>query len=98
MEKGTLALPLGHPTMRRLRPHRRLHLKQLLQRLASARTGFTLVEAIIVIGIMLVLASIAIPTYQDYVQNARDAKTSFSNKATANNAHYSSLLSAATAP
>ncbi len=84
-----------------LRPHQRLDtkaLKQLLYQAQKTDLGFTLIEVIIVVGILLILAAIGIPAYTGYMEAAKSAKTEYSSKAAGNASAANSALSAATAP
>jgi general secretion pathway protein G len=46
---------------------------RLQRRLANASDGFTLIELIVVISLVVVLSSIAFATYRDSVQRGREA-------------------------
>lgn len=67
------------------------------------RRGFTLIEALIVLAVIALLASIALPSYQDVVRKSRrvDAMTALwsvhlaQERWRANRSAYASLLSAA---
>jgi type IV pilus assembly protein PilE len=59
--------------------------------LRKKRGGFTLIEALIVVGILAILAAIALPTYQSYVRRSRRtvAKTTLLDVARREEAFYS---------
>lgn len=40
--------------------------------ISRTQTGFTLIEVMIVIGIIGILAAITIPAYREYIKNAQD--------------------------
>lgn len=49
--------------------HQRAHLHH------SARAGFTLIEILIVISVLGILATVAIPKYADMVRKSKEART-----------------------
>jgi len=53
-----------------------MNLKLLTSRNSNRKTAFTLIEMLIVIGIILVLVAIVVPNYVNYLQRARYARTS----------------------
>lgn len=57
--------------------------------------GFTLVEAILTIGILLILASISIPVYNDYIGDFRQINSRFSSQAATATAQADQALSSA---
>ena len=60
----------------------------------NVQPGFTLVELMVVIGIVAVLVAIALPAYSDYTRKARrsDAKVALTTMAQGQDSHYADYL------
>lgn len=77
---------------------RRAHLRHRYRQLRSnhpCEQGFTLVEVVLIVGILLILASISIPTYSDYIGSFRSINSNFSSRAASATSNAAAALSSA---
>ncbi len=63
-------------------------MSSLLRYPYQSQSGFTLIEIIIVVAIIVILATIAIPSYQSYMGNAKQAACLSEAKIYSNNVFY----------